>query len=134
MTMNQLFADRFRAARILRGLSLQDLADKMNNKVSRQALHKYEKGEVVPDSKMIGLLADALEVRPDFFFREIKIEFSDIEFRKLKKLPAKEEKRIIEEVKDKLSRYLELEELLLVKWEFHNPLENIGKIRSFQEV
>ena len=91
--MNQIFAERFKSARVLNGLSLQDLADKLENKVSRQALHKYEKGEVIPDSEMINLLCTALNVRPDFFFRETVVELSEIEFRKLKKLPAKEEYR-----------------------------------------
>ncbi|MEI9809525.1 MAG: helix-turn-helix transcriptional regulator [Bacteroidota bacterium] len=48
--MHQLFSERFRSARSLSGLSLQDLAVKLGNKVSRQALHKYEKGAVIPDS------------------------------------------------------------------------------------
>lgn len=132
--MNQIFSHRFRAARVLSGMSLQDLADKLNNKVSRQALHKYEKGEVVPDSEMISLLCQALNVRPDFFFRELKIELGDIEFRKLKNLSAKEEYRIIEEVKDKLSRYLELEEILSIQTRFVNPLKEEGEIHSFEQV
>lgn len=132
--MNQLFADRFRSARVLNGMSLQDLADKLNNKITRQALHKYEKGEVVPDSEMINHLCDALNVRPDFFFREHKVELGDIEFRKLKSLPAKEEYRIIEEVKDKLSRYLELEGILNIQTQFVNPLGDIGEIHSFEQV
>ena len=133
--MNQTFSDRFRSARVLNGLSLQDLADKLNNKVSRQALHKYEKGDVMPDSEMIQLLSDALNVKPDFFFRETNIVMSEIEFRKLKNLPAKDEQRIIEEVKDTLSRYLELEEILSIQTKFVNPL--IGKlsaINSFKDV
>lgn len=129
-----LFAERLKSARALNGLSLQDLADKMENQISRQALHKYEKGDVIPDSNMIGLLATALHVRPDFFMRETKIEFGEIEFRKLQKLPAKEEGRIIEEVKDILARYLELEEILGIETSFTNPLENIGPVKSFEDI
>jgi Zn-dependent peptidase ImmA (M78 family)/DNA-binding XRE family transcriptional regulator len=132
--MDQLFADRFRAARVLSGLSLQDLANKMGKKISRQALHKYEKGEAIPDSEMIAELSQVLKVRPDFFFRKVNIEFSDIEFRKLSKLPAKEEHRIVEEVKDKLARYLELEEILLIKNSFKPPLETVGNIKSLAEI
>lgn len=132
--MNQLFAERFRSARILNGLSLQDLADKLNKKVSRQALHKYEKGEVIPDSGMLNLLSNALLVRPDFFYREATVEVSEVEFRKLKKLPAKEEYRIMEEVKDKVSRYLELEEILSLQQDFVNPLNGIKSIHSIQDI
>jgi len=133
--MNQIFADRFRSARVLNGLSLQDLADKLNNRISRQALHKYEKGDVVPDSEMVSLLSEVLGVKPDFFFRETNIVMSDIEFRKLKNLPAKDEQRIIEEVKDTLSRYLELEEILSIQTMFVNPLKGkILSINSFSDV
>ncbi len=68
------FAARFKSARIMNGFSLQDLADKldeMNIAISRQALHKYEKGEVSPDSEMMGHLCDALGVRPDYFHQSI---------------------------------------------------------------
>jgi len=132
--MNELFADRFKSARVMNGLSLQDLADKLNNKVSRQALHKYEKGDVVPDSVMLSLLCSALNVRADFFFRQTKVELAKIEFRKLKKLPAKDENRIIEEVKDYLSRYLELEEILAIQSDFVNPLIDIKTIESFKDI
>jgi Zn-dependent peptidase ImmA (M78 family)/transcriptional regulator with XRE-family HTH domain len=132
--MSQLFSDRLRSARLLNGYSLQDLAGKMDNKVSRQALHKYEKSDVIPDSEMIGFLADALHVRPAFFFRETKMEIGKVEFRKLSKLPAKEEVKILEAVRDKLSRYLELEEILSIWTDFKNPVQIKHNIRSFDDV
>jgi len=131
---NEIFSERFKSARNLNGLSLQDLADKLNNKVSRQALHKYEKGEVIPDSEMIALLSEVLNVRPEFFFREIKVELGEIEFRKLKKLPAKEETRVIEQTKDYLSRYIELEEIIGIQENFKNPLASLPAINTFKEV
>jgi Zn-dependent peptidase ImmA (M78 family)/DNA-binding XRE family transcriptional regulator len=130
--MNQLFSEKFKAARVLNGLSLQDLSDKLNKKVSRQALHKYEKGEVVPDSEMIGLLSEALKVRPDFFFRETKVDLGPIEFRKLTRLPAKEENKLVEQVRDQLSRYLELEEIIALESSFENPVKGLT-IHSFDD-
>ncbi|NCD00355.1 MAG: XRE family transcriptional regulator, partial [Bacteroidia bacterium] len=90
MEIKAIFAERFKSARLMNGYSLQDLADALDNQVSRQALHKYEKGEVIPDAEKIKRLSIALNVNPDFFFRTNKIEFSNIEFRKLDKLPKKE--------------------------------------------
>ncbi len=119
---------------MMNGLSLQALADKIGNRISRQALHKYEKGEAQPDSEMLGLLCDALDVRPDFFSREITIELNQIEFRKLTKLTIKEKNRILEISKDFLSRYLEIEELLGMKIEFVNPLKGIKEIGSAEEI
>jgi transcriptional regulator with XRE-family HTH domain len=60
------FAERLKSARVMAGLSLQDLAEKLQNGVTRQALHKYEKGEFMPDSEMLGRLCDALGVRLDY--------------------------------------------------------------------
>ena len=61
-------ASRLKSARLMNGLSLQGLADRIENRITKQALSKYEQGQVVPDSEMIGILAEALHVRPDYFF------------------------------------------------------------------
>lgn len=132
--MNNSFPERLKSARLMNGFSLQDLADKMSNKISRQALHKYEKGTVVPDSEMLALLCEAMGVRPDFFFRETQVELGEIEFRKLKKLPVKEENRILEHAKDYLQRYLELENLLNIETRFENPLQDMYAISNLDDV
>lgn len=132
--MDKLFAERFKSARLMNGFSLQDLADQLGNRISRQALHKYEKGSVMPDSDMLGFLCEALAVRPDYFFRSEALELGEIEFRKLKKLSSKEENRIIEHAKDYLSRYLELEKILNIKTQFVNPLEDFPPIENSLDI
>jgi Zn-dependent peptidase ImmA (M78 family)/DNA-binding XRE family transcriptional regulator len=132
--MNNIFAERFKSARILNGFSLQDLADALGNKVSRQALHRYEKGEVVPDSEMINMLSEALKIRPDYFFRDTKVEIGDIEFRKLTRLQTKEVGKVTEQTREYLSRYLELEEILGLQNKFENPLEELSNIVSYEQV
>lgn len=132
--MSKLFSERFKSARILNGFSLQDLADALDNKISRQALHKYEKGEVIPDSNMINHLSKALHVQPDFFFRDTKVELGELEFRKLTRLPVKEQHKIVESTKDVLSRYLELEEIIGIETIFENPLKDTPVISSFEDI
>lgn len=83
---------------------------------------------------MIGHLCDALNVRPDFFFRETKVEIGELSFRKMDKLPVKEQNRIVEYTKDVLSRYLELEEILGIETRFRNPLEGYSVVSSFEDV
>jgi Zn-dependent peptidase ImmA (M78 family)/DNA-binding XRE family transcriptional regulator len=133
--MNQLFAERFKSARLMNGFSLQDLSDNFGKKISRQALHKYEKGEVFPDSEMLNLLCEILKVRPDYFTRETLVELGPINFRKLEKLPTKEQSSIIERTKEFLSRYIELEEILGIKKSFENPI-NASQIviKSLEDV
>jgi len=131
--MNQLFADRFKSARLMNGYSLQDLSDNLDNSISKQALHKYEKGEVLPDSEKMELLCNSLGVRPDYFTREIIVELGEISFRKLEKFPKKEQQSVIERTREELSRYLELEELLGLRKKFEHPVPNFT-INSIDDV
>lgn len=86
--MNSNFADRFKSARLLSGFSLQDVADKLTKSVTRQAIYRYEKGEVIPDSETIAELSKLFNVRPDFFFNTTVVEIGEVSYRKLK-IPAK---------------------------------------------
>ncbi len=118
----------------MKGFSLQDLANEIDGKLSRQALHRYEKGEVIPDNDKINLLSKALDVNPDFFFRSTKVELGEIEYRKLSKMPKKEASIIKEKTKEYLSRYLELEEILGLGVVFENPLESFDVVTSYEQV
>lgn len=119
------FAQRLKSARIMNGYSLQELADLIDNRISRQALNKYEHGDFQPDSEMISFLADALKVRPDYFFKEMTIELGEIAFRKLEKFPVKEKNKLIEQVKENLERYIELEEIVNAQTPFVNPIQDL---------
>lgn len=116
-------SNRIKHARLMRGLSLQALSNKMNNKVSKQAIHKYENGTVEPDLDMIQDIADALDLKPDYFYREVSVEIKDIDFRKLSSLSKKEQNRIIETARDHLSRYIELEQIIGKQPSVNNPLK-----------
>ena len=130
---SQHFAERFKSARIMKGFSLQDLAKELDNKVSRQALHKYEKGDVIPDSEMMGYLCNALGVRPDYFYQTHIVQLGKIEFRKYQRVSAKENNSIIEKTRDFLSRYLEIEEILGIENVFKNPIKGL-EIKSLDDV
>lgn len=119
-------AQRFKHARLMRGCSLQDLSDRIDNKVSRQALHKYETGQVEPDNVMVQDIADALNLKPDYFYREHNIRIEEISFRKLSKLTKKEQNRIIETARDFLERYLELEQIIGKPAAVENPLKEVS--------
>lgn len=132
--MKEIFAERFKSARLMKGFSLQDLADALDNQLSRQALHRYEKGEVMPDNDKINQLSKVLNVNPDYFFRTTKVELGEISYRKLEKMSQKEASIIKEKTKEYLSRYLELEEILGLRNEFEDHLKDFGIITSYQQV
>lgn len=118
----------------MNGFSLQDLADALGGALSRQALHRYEKGEVIPDAEKINMLSKALNISPDYFFRTTKVEFSDIEYRKLSRMPQKDVSVINETTKEYLSRYLELEEIIGLPHSFNNPLSSFGEVGTYDQV
>ncbi len=134
MEMKEIFSERFKSARLMKGFSLQDLAVALGNQLSRQALHRYEKGEVIPDAEKIQQLSIALNVSADYFFRTTKVELSEIEYRKLSKMPQKEASIIKEKTKEYLSRYLELEEILGLPHTLENHLKDFGIITSYEQV
>jgi transcriptional regulator with XRE-family HTH domain len=113
--MNNIFSNRLTAARKMAGLSLQSLADKLGNIVTKQSLNKYEQGKMKPDSNLIIQLAKILNVSVDYFFAtpEVEIRLSNVDFRKYSsKLRKSEEEAVIEKSKDALERYIELEQLV----------------------
>jgi len=134
MEMKAVFAERFKSARLMNGFSLQDLANALDTQLSRQALHRYEKGKVIPDIEKINILSKALNVSPDYFFRSTEVELGEIEYRKLSKMPQKEAAVIKEKTREYLSRYLELEEILGLANKFDNHLSNFEAVSSYEQV
>ena len=100
------FAERLKAARKMNGFSLQDLSDAIANRLNKQALQRLETEEAQPDSETISLLSKALKVTSDYFFRESTVTLEDLRFRKLKKLPVKEQEKVKANTIDFLERYL----------------------------
>jgi transcriptional regulator with XRE-family HTH domain len=113
--METNFAKRLAVARKMAGLSLQQLAGKLGNDISRQALNKYEQGKMKPGSEMLIRLAEALNVPVDFFYSypENDITLEAVDFRRhASKIGKTAETAIREKVKDALSKTLELEQAL----------------------
>jgi Zn-dependent peptidase ImmA (M78 family) len=122
-SVNIDLSERLFTARRMSGLSLQGLSDKIQNRVSRQAIHQFEQGKSKPEADTLLDLANALNVRLDFFYRNSAITFEKLEYRKKVKLSKSEEIAIQETAKDRLDRYFELEELTNAHLSFTNPIE-----------
>lgn len=106
------FPQRLRAARLMRGWSLQELADRLGGALTKQALSRYEKGMMLPAPTKLQLLASALGQRLDYFERSPEVKLEQVAFRKLARLKGKPEQIIKLNTADYLERYLELESLL----------------------
>lgn len=131
--MESNFSQRLISARKMAGLSLRQLAEKLDIEISKQALNKYEKGLVMPNSQTVISLANALDVPVDFFFRGLTANIEGINFRKKPNLGKKDEERIKQEAKDFVERYIELEKMLNINPKFKNPLKN-NTVRNIDDV
>jgi len=118
--MKKIFAHRLKTARLMSGLSQVDLANQLA--VSKQAIHKYEKGLMLPDSRILILMSHILNQKPDYFTRPISVSLKKVEFRKKSVLKGSKLTIVKARIADQIERYLELEELLGISMKFANPI------------
>lgn len=131
--MKEVFAKRLKSARVLAKMSQDQLVHKMDKLVSKNAISKYENGNMMPNSETLLSLSKALGVKTDYFYREYSVSIENIEFRKKSKLGKKQINAIKEQVIDIINRYLELEKFLNIRSDFIKPLNHI-QIRTKWDV
>jgi len=126
--------ERIKIARSTQGLSLRALAEQVG--VSAMAISKYERDLDVPSSGVLLRLAQALEVKVEFFFRRQEVQLSEPAFRKRTSLPRKQEKAVLARVQEWLERYLETESFFDLERmpEFSLPDETERRVTSLQDV
>lgn len=122
--MKEVFAKRLKSARTLAGLSQDQLIERIGGLISKNAISKYERGEMMANEKILIALANALNVKPNYFFRAFNVEIENIEFRKKSNLPIKKVNAIKQKVTDVVERYLEVEQFLSIESKFINPISN----------
>ncbi len=127
--MKEIFAQRLKAARAKAGLSQQALAEQLG--ITKQAVSKYENGQMLPDSPILIRLSEIFNLKPDYFFRPLTVSLEQVEFRKRSSLRGKKLAALKADVADRLERYLELEELMNIQTGFENPIA--GKLISSGE-
>lgn len=121
-----IFPRRLRQARLMRGLSLEKLSQELEISVTRQAINKYEKGLMKPDSQVLIALAKALNVKVDYFFRPYTVEVGRVEFRRKPGFTEKMAAAVKERVREELERYLEIEQLSDIAVDFTLPRQNVA--------
>lgn len=124
MELEEIFAKRLKMARRMRGLSLDELSDRLGGSVSKQSLSNYELGRNMPHNETILAICKALGVKYDYMFRELTpIIDSDIHFRKLKKMKQKEVEAVRLLVEDSVERMLEVDDILGKEATFDIPFQ-----------
>jgi Zn-dependent peptidase ImmA (M78 family) len=107
-----MIADRLKLARRKAGFSLRGLSAAMNEKVTAQAIGKYERGEDVPSSGVLTALAKALGMSLSYLLDTQGIELSSVEFRTKANTTAKDRAHVETEVLEWIERYLQIELIL----------------------
>lgn len=132
--------DRLRRARVLRNMSLQQVADQLGD-ISKQALSKYERGRDAPNSTRLIQLADVLGVNPEYFFRSDSVELGEVDLRKHSAFGKKQQEAVKEQVREHLERYLAAENLFetgtgdkgFAQWQERFPVSNVDDIEKAAE-
>lgn len=115
-----MLGEKLRAARKSLGLSLRDLQAKLGNVVTAQAIGKYERGEMRPGPEILEQLAGALGVPKEYFLLPSAVQLGEVEFRENFLRSKKDEEQVKATVLNRVSRYLQVEELLhvaTVEWD-----------------
>ena len=107
-----MFGRRLRLARKRAGLSMRSLAERMDPKITAQAISKYEAGKMMPSSAVLVGLGRALDVSLDFLMGAQVEALDGLEFRKHSSTPARDRARAEAVLIDNLERYLTIEEVL----------------------
>lgn len=133
MNANEIFAQRLKNARIMKGLSMDELVSAMGNTITKMTISKYEKCQLSPNSTIIISLAKALNQTVDYFFRPYSLKIDTIKFRKTKSnLAVKQENAIKEQISDLIERYINIEEICNASVGFKSSLTN--KITGEEQV
>lgn len=124
-----MIADRLRLARRKAGLSLRDLSAAMGDKVTAQAIGKYERGESTPSSGVLLALSKALGVSLGYLLDTQGIELSGVEFRTKANTSARDRAQVETEVIEWIERYLQIELVLeLDSAHWHCPVARLRKL------
>lgn len=119
-----MIGKRLKLARAAAGLSLRDLAQRIDNRVSAQQIGKYERDEDVPGSAVLITLSHALGVSVDYLVGDQEMVLEGVEFRKKQITSKKEQAQIQAKALHLIERYLMVEEILgLPSAEWDKPRE-----------
>lgn len=121
---------RLREARLIRGLSIKDLADNLN--ISKQAISQFELGDHTPKPETLMALINTLKFPKNFFYRDYKEQFVGNTFFRANATATKKSKEIqlnktllAGYVYEYISDYIEFPELDLPDvTEFENEWDN----------
>ena len=126
-----MIADRLKLARRKAGFSLRDLSAAIEEKVTAQAIGKYERSECMPSSGVLLALSKALGVSLSYMLDTQGIELCGVEFRTKANTSARNRAQVETEVIEWIERYLQVERVLeLDSAEWQCPVARPRKLKE----
>jgi Zn-dependent peptidase ImmA (M78 family)/DNA-binding XRE family transcriptional regulator len=115
-----MFGERLKLARKRAGFSLRELASRLDDQISAQAIGKYESGQMFPSSGILVALGKALDVDLEFLTSTQVAELCGVEFRRDSATKVKDATRVEAAIIDCVERYLTIEAVLDLPSEKHD--------------
>jgi Zn-dependent peptidase ImmA (M78 family) len=126
-----MIGQRLRLARSASGQSLRHLQTKIGNRVTAQAIGKYERDEDVPSSGVLIALCDALDVSLDYLTGDQSLVLEGVEFRKKQVTSKKQQSQVQAKALHLIERYLMVEGILgMPSAEWDKPREAPYPVRD----
>lgn len=113
--------EKLKNIRKMRGLTLDEVCQKLGRLVSKQALSKYERGKMRPSVQVLDALLKIYQVSPDSLKISFPMKIDGWNFRRGEMLSVKEEEAMKHEINMYLQRYLYLENKLGMSALFKSP-------------
>jgi Zn-dependent peptidase ImmA (M78 family) len=119
-------------ARKAKQLSMERLAEQVG--LSTMSISKYENNKMTPDSTMLLKLANALDVKVEFFYREVKLDLTPIKKRGHSKLSRSDEQMVEARVLEYVERYLEALSYLPREESATLPKKSFSSLEDIEQV
>lgn len=131
--MNYTIAIWLKNVRRMRGFTLEEVSQRLNGMVTKQAISKYERGLMKPSSVVLDALCKLYQASPDFLLGRKPVVLSDFSFRSKEQVPQKLKQRILSQVQIWMEHYLALENLFDAITSFRNPVHGLS-IADFDDM
>ncbi|WP_300792049.1 XRE family transcriptional regulator [uncultured Bacteroides sp.] len=131
--MNYTISIWLKNIRRMRGLTLDEVSQRLNGMVTKQAISKYERGLMKPSSTVMDALCKLYQASPDFLLGRKPVSLSDLSFRSKEPISQKLKQRILSQVQIWMEHYLALENLFDAITSFRNPVHGLS-IADFDDM
>jgi transcriptional regulator with XRE-family HTH domain len=134
---NIMIGERIKRKRLSAGMSLQDLADKLNGlgvHLSKAALSNYETKKTLPNAKTLWALARIFGVSMEYFVKESETAVS-LGYRKKSSLSSQRHDQIVAFIQDEIEKRVEIDTILAIESNSALPVQReIDKIEDAEPI